>query len=55
MSGNSTEGRVFHERHDHILKIVIDNPAKIPKMPLSLPGLDETGPAGLPRLPGFPR
>src|SRR5262245_23336368 len=27
MSG-STEGRVFSERHDHILKIVIDNPAK---------------------------
>jgi enoyl-CoA hydratase len=24
----STEGRVFHERHDRILKIVIDNPAK---------------------------
>src|ERR1700747_1514137 len=22
------EGRVFHERHDRILKIVIDNPAK---------------------------
>lgn len=28
MSGNSTEGRVYFERHDHILKIVIDNPAK---------------------------
>src|SRR6516164_10854960 len=24
----TTEGRVFSERHDHILKIVIDNPAK---------------------------
>jgi len=22
------EGRVYHERHDHILKIIIDNPAK---------------------------
>lgn len=28
MSGTSTEGRVYHERHDHVLKIVIDNPAK---------------------------
>jgi enoyl-CoA hydratase len=28
MSGDSTEGRVTHERHDHILKIVIDNPTK---------------------------
>ena len=28
MSGNSTEGRVYFERHDQILKIVIDNPAK---------------------------
>ena len=28
MSGNSTEGRVYFERLDHILKIVIDNPAK---------------------------
>ena len=28
MSGSSTEGRVTHERHDHVLKIVIDNPAK---------------------------
>jgi enoyl-CoA hydratase len=27
MAGSS-EGRVFSERHDHILKIVIDNPAK---------------------------
>src|SRR5579871_4233281 len=27
MSG-AGEGRVFHERHDHILKIVIDNPTK---------------------------
>jgi enoyl-CoA hydratase len=25
---DSMEGRVFHERHDRILKIVIDNPAK---------------------------
>ena len=24
----AAEGRVFHERHDHILKIVIDNPTK---------------------------
>ncbi|KJC60859.1 enoyl-CoA hydratase [Bradyrhizobium sp. LTSPM299] len=28
MSGSASEGRVRHERHDHILKIVIDNPAK---------------------------
>src|SRR3974390_1718097 len=28
MSGNNTEGRVYHERHDHVLKILIDNPAK---------------------------
>ena len=28
MSGNSTEGRVYFERHDHILKVVIDNPSK---------------------------
>jgi enoyl-CoA hydratase/carnithine racemase len=25
---DSTQGRVFHERHDRILKIIIDNPAK---------------------------
>ncbi|MBP1299297.1 enoyl-CoA hydratase/carnithine racemase [Bradyrhizobium elkanii] len=28
MSGSASEGRVRHERHDRILKIVIDNPAK---------------------------
>jgi enoyl-CoA hydratase len=28
MSQAVAEGRVYHERHDHILKIVIDNPAK---------------------------
>ncbi len=28
MSGSASEGRVRHERHDHILKIIIDNPAK---------------------------
>ena len=28
MSGSANEGRVHHERHDHILKVVIDNPAK---------------------------
>ena len=28
MSGNSTEGRVYFERHHHILKVVIDNPSK---------------------------
>ncbi len=28
MSADATAGRVHHERHDHILKIVIDNPAK---------------------------
>ena len=30
MSTSATpgQGRVFHERHDHVLKIVIDNPAK---------------------------
>ena len=28
MSQAVAEGRVHHERHDHILKIVIDNPAK---------------------------
>jgi enoyl-CoA hydratase/carnithine racemase len=28
MSVNSTERRVYHERHDHVLKIVIDNSAK---------------------------
>jgi enoyl-CoA hydratase/carnithine racemase len=28
MSQVKTEGRVYHERHDRILKIVIDNPAK---------------------------
>jgi enoyl-CoA hydratase/carnithine racemase len=28
MSGSTSEGRVFHERHDRILKIVIDNAAK---------------------------
>ncbi|WP_188610909.1 crotonase/enoyl-CoA hydratase family protein [Chelatococcus reniformis] len=28
MSETSTPGRVRHERHDHILKIIIDNPAK---------------------------
>ncbi len=36
-------------------RVTAKGPAKIPKMPLSLPGLDETGPAGLPKLPGFPR
>ncbi|NEV02125.1 crotonase/enoyl-CoA hydratase family protein [Bradyrhizobium uaiense] len=28
MSGSASEGRVRHERHDRILKIIIDNPAK---------------------------
>jgi enoyl-CoA hydratase len=28
MSASAAEGRVHSERHDHILKIVIDNPAK---------------------------
>lgn len=28
MSENAAAGRVRHERHDHVLKIVIDNPAK---------------------------
>ena len=28
MSGSITEGQVFHERHDPILKHVIDNPAR---------------------------
>lgn len=28
MSDATAQGRVFHERHDRILKIVIDNPAK---------------------------
>lgn len=28
MSDGATTGRVYHERHDHILKVVIDNPAK---------------------------
>ncbi len=27
-SANPSPGRVFHERHDHLLRIVIDNPAK---------------------------
>jgi signal recognition particle subunit SRP54 len=36
-------------------RVTAKGPAKIPKMPLSLPGLDETGPAGLPKLPGFGR
>ena len=28
MTTSATEGRVHHERHDRILKIIIDNPAK---------------------------
>ena len=28
MSRNSTKGCVYHEHHDHVLKIVIDNPSK---------------------------
>lgn len=28
MPGTPPEGRVYSERHDHVLKIVIDNPAK---------------------------
>ena len=28
MSDAPTQGRVIHERHEHILKIIIDNPAK---------------------------
>jgi enoyl-CoA hydratase len=40
MSANLDAGHVYHERHDHILKITIDNVAKknsfIPRMMLEL-------------------
>ena len=42
MSDAPAEGRVIHERHEHILKIIIDNPAKknafSPDMMLQLSG-----------------